>query len=149
MNFIGIDLHTNRFTGCYRSEQSSVDNPRDKRIETYDLNGFGLAQFFKTLTVDTHVLIEATITTFSFVRLFKDRVKAVVIANTYELKQISLARCNTDQIDADKLCGIIKMQALTGEQLVSPVTMPSKEIQDLRGLSRRTGCTGSRIMHGR
>jgi transposase len=111
-----------------------VDNPKDKRIETFDLNDIGLAQFFKTLTEDTYVLIEATITTFAFARLFKDRVKAVVIANTYELKQISLARCNTDKIDADKLCRIIKMQALTGEQLVSPVTIPPKEIQDLRGL---------------
>jgi transposase len=134
MNFIGIDLHTNRFTCCYRNEQSSVDNPKDKRMETFDLNDFGLAHFFKTLTEDSYVLIEATITTFAFARLFKDRVKAVVIANTYELKQISLARCNTDQIDADKLCRIIKMQALTGEQLVVPVTLSPKNISDLRGL---------------
>jgi hypothetical protein len=118
----------NRFTCCYRNERSSVDNPKDKRIETFGLNDFGTAQFFKTLTADTHVLIESTVTTFSFARLFKDRVKEVVTANTYELKQISayvprLARCNTDKIDADKLCRIIKMQVLAGEQLVSPVTI--------------------------
>jgi transposase len=134
MNFIGIDLHTNRFTCCYRNERSSVDNPQDKRTATFELNDTGLAQFFATLTADACVLIEATITTFAFARLFRDRVREVVVANTYELKQISLARCNTDQIDADKLCRIIKMQALTGEQLVSPVTIPPKEIQDLRGL---------------
>ncbi|MDR2417629.1 MAG: hypothetical protein LBD79_01070 [Treponema sp.] len=40
MNFIGIDLHTNRFTCCYRNERSSVANSRDKRIETFDLNDF-------------------------------------------------------------------------------------------------------------
>jgi transposase len=134
MNFIGIDLHTNRFTCCYRNEQSSVDNPQDKRIETFDLNEFGLAQFFKTLTEDACVLIEATITTFAFVRLFKDRVKAVATADTYELKQISPARCNTDKIDVDKLCRIIKMQALMGEPLAAPVTLPPKELSDLRGL---------------
>ena len=134
MNFIGIDLHTNRFTCCYRNEQSSVDNPHDKKIETFDLNDFGIAQFLKTLTADTSVLIKATITSFSFARLFKDKVKEVIIANTYELKQISLARCNTDKINADKLCRIIKMQALTGERLVSPVFIPPKAIQDLRGL---------------
>jgi transposase len=77
------------------------------------------------------VLIEATITTFSFARLFGHLVTEVVIANTYELKQISLARCNTDKIDADKLCRIIKMQVLSGEQLISPATIPPKEIQDL------------------
>jgi transposase len=84
--------------------------------------------------MDTYVLVEATITTFSFVRLFKDRVKQVFIANTYELKQVSLARCNTDKLDADKLCRIIKAQVLSGERLVSPVTMPPVEIQELRGL---------------
>jgi transposase len=77
-----------------------------------------MAQFFKTLTADAHVLIEATITTFSFARLFKDRVQEVVVANTYELKQISaymprLARCGTDKIDADKLCRIIKKKYST------------------------------------
>jgi hypothetical protein len=45
-----------------------VNSPQDKRIETYDLNDLGLARFFKTLTEDTCVLIEATITTFSFAR---------------------------------------------------------------------------------
>jgi transposase len=134
MNFIGIDLHTNRFTCCYRNERSSVNNPQDKRVETFERNERGLAPCYPTLDEDTYVLVEATITTFSFARLFQDRVKAVVVANTYELKQISLARCNTDKIDADKLCRIIKMQALTGEQLVSPVTIPPKAIQDLRGL---------------
>jgi hypothetical protein len=65
MQFIGIDLHTNRFTCCYRDERLS-DRPQD-------------------------------------------RVKEVIIDNTYQLKQISaymprLARNNTDKIDADKLC---------------------------------------------
>ncbi|GHV50757.1 IS110 family transposase [Spirochaetia bacterium] len=124
MQFIGIDLHTNKFTCCYRDERSA-----DKRTETFDLNEAGLAAFSGTLTADTHVLVEATITTFSFVRLFKDRVKEVIIANTYELKQISLARTNTD-----KLCRLIKMQVLSGEQTACPVTLPPVEIQELRSL---------------
>ena len=135
MNFIGIDLHTNRFTCCYRDERSSVENPAKGRdIKTFDLNMEGLADFYQTLTKDTYVLVEATITTFSFVRLFKDLVKEVFIANTYELKQISLARCNTDKIDADKLCRILKAQVLSGELLISPVVVPPEEIQDLRSL---------------
>jgi len=135
MNFIGIDLHTNRFTCCYRDERSSVENPAKGRdIKTFDLNMEGLADFYQTLTKDTYVLVEATITTFSFVRLFKDLVKEVFIANTYELKQISLARCNTDKIDADKLCRILKAQVLSGELLISPVVVPPVEIQDLRSL---------------
>ncbi|GMO67737.1 MAG: hypothetical protein Ta2A_15800 [Treponemataceae bacterium] len=135
MNFIGIDLHTNRFTCCYRNENASVKDPaKDKVVKTFELTAEGLAEFYATLTADTYALVEATITTFSFVRLFKDKVKEVIIANTYELKQISLARCNTDKIDADKLCRILKMQVLSGEQTISPVTAPSPEIQDLRSL---------------
>jgi len=135
MNFIGIDLHTNRFTCCYRDERSPADKPAQGRvIKTFELDAQGLAAFYRTLTCDTYVLVEATITTFSFVRLFKERVKEVIIANTHELKQVSLARCNTDKIDADKLCRIIKMQVLSGETSVSPVTLPPEEIQVLRGL---------------
>jgi transposase len=129
MHFIGIDLHTNRFTCCYREEKTA-----DKRIQTFDLNPAGLAAFFKTVNADTYVLIEATITTFSFTRLIREQVKEVIIANTYELKQISLARNNTDKLDADKLCRILKMQVLSGEQAVSPATLPPQVIQDLRGL---------------
>ena len=135
MNFIGIDLHTNKFTCCYRDEHSSVENPqKGKEIKTFDLDAIGLALFAETLTEDTYVLVEATITTFSFVRLIRGMVKEVIIANTYELKQISLARCNTDKIDADKLCRILKAQIMSGEMLVSPVVLASEEIQDLRSL---------------
>jgi len=135
MNFIGIDLHTNKFTCCYRDETSSTEDPRKGRvIETFTLDSKGLGAFYKTLTADTYVLVEATITTYSFVRLFRDKVQEVVIANTYELKQVSLARCNTDKIDADKLCRIIKAQVLSGEQLAQPVTSPPAVIQELRGL---------------
>jgi hypothetical protein len=69
------DLHTNRFTCCYRNEGSSVKDPRDKRTETFDLSPSGLAAFYKTLTADRYVLVVATITIFSFVRLFRHRVK--------------------------------------------------------------------------
>jgi transposase len=133
MTFIGIDLHTNRFTCCYRDGRRS-DRSQDKEIKTFDLNEQGLAAFCATLTGDTYVLVEATITTFSFVRLFRDRVKEVIIGNTYQLKQISLARNNTDKIDADKLCQALKAQVLSGVQQVVPVTLPPEEIQDLRSL---------------
>jgi transposase len=133
MTCIGIDLHTNRFTCCYRDERRS-DRPQDRVMKTFDLTEAGLAAFCATLTEDTCVLVEATITTFSFVRLFKDRVKEVIIGNTYQLKQISLARNNADTIDADKLCQALKAQVLSGVQQVVPVTLPPVEVQELRSL---------------
>ena len=128
MQFVGVDLHTNRFTCCYRGE-----GKEKKETVTFDLTSYGIAQFCQTLTVETYVLVEATITTFAFVRLIQPMVKEVIVANTYELQQISLARKNTDKIDADILCRIIKMQVLSGEQAVSPVVVPPVEIQNLRG----------------
>jgi transposase len=134
MQFIGIDLHTNKFTCSYRDERSPPDAKKGKRTETFDLNEQGLAAFYQTLTPDTYVLVEATITTFAFVRLIQPMVKEVIVANTYELKQISQARNNTDKIDANILSRTVKMQILSGEQVVSPVVVPPAEIQELRGL---------------
>ena len=84
MQCIGSDLHTNKFTCCYRDARSG-----NKRTETVNLSEAGLGAFYGTQRADTHVLLEGMITTFSFVRLFQDRVKEVIITNTYELKQIS------------------------------------------------------------
>jgi len=134
MQCIGIDLHTNKFTCSYRDEHTPVDAKKGKRTETFCLTAHGLAAFYKTLTADTYVLVEATITTFSFVRLIQPLVKEVIVANTYELKQISLARVNTDKIDANILSRILKMLVLSGEQAGFAVTVPPVEIQDLRGL---------------
>ena len=134
MEFIGIDLHTNRFTCSYRDEHTSPEAKKGKRTETFELTSRGLADFFRTLTEETYVLVEATITTFAFVRLIQPMVKEVIVANTYELKQISLARINTDKIDANILSRMLKMQILSGEQAVSAVVVPPVEIQELRGL---------------
>ena len=134
MEFIGIDLHTNKFTCSWRDEHTPSDAKKGKRTETFELSGSDLAKFYRTLTPDTYVLVEATITTFSFVRLIQPLVKEVIVANTYELKQISLARVNTDKIDANILSRILKMQILGREQAVSPVVVPPIEIQELRSL---------------
>ena len=134
MQFIGVDLHTNKFTCCYRDEKGPPDEKGKKVTETFELTDYGMAQFCRTLTAETYVLVEATITTFCFARIIQPLVKEIIVANTYELKQISMARKNTDKIDADILCRIIKMQVLSGEKAISSVTIPPLEIQELRGL---------------
>jgi len=134
MQFIGIDLHTNKFTCSYRDEATPSDAKKGKLTETFDLSGIGLADFYQTLTADTYVLLEATITTNAFVRLIQPLVKEAIVANTYELKQISLARVNTDKIDASILSRILKMLVLSGEQASFAVAVPPEDIQELRGL---------------
>lgn len=128
MVFLGIDLHTNCFTCCYLEESGS------RRLVSFDLNSSGFELFFGTLTKHTHVLVEATVNTFAFVRRFQHLVAQVIIANTHKLKLISFTDKKTDRVDAEKLARIIKAQVLSGEQQVHPVTIPSRLVQDLRAL---------------
>jgi hypothetical protein len=53
-----------------------LTNPKDKVTATFELTALGLADFYRTLTADSYVLIEATISTFSFARLFRHMVKS-------------------------------------------------------------------------
>jgi len=58
----------------------------------------------------------------------------VFVANTHKLKLISLVKKKTDKIDAEKLAIYLKMQILSGEQLIKPVYVPDNTIQELRSL---------------
>jgi transposase len=129
MKYVGIDLHTNRFTCCYLS-----DNPREKQIETFNLDTEGLSCFFATVSKDTYILVEATINTFAFTALFKDLVKEVIVANTYQLKSVGLPGKKTDKLDAAKLAEKLKAQVVSGVQQIMPVSIPPKEIRALRAL---------------
>jgi transposase len=84
--------------------------------------------------MDTYILVEATINTFSFVALFKDLVREVIVANTYQLKSVGVPGKKTDKIDAFKLAEKLKAQVVSGVQQIVPVTIPPKEIRDLRAL---------------
>jgi len=129
MKFVGIDLHTNRFTCCYLS-----DNSKEKQTETFNLDTEGLRSFYSTINKDTYVLVEATINTFAFVTLFKDLVKEVIIANTYQLKSVGVPGKKTDKLDAAKLAEKLKAEIISGVQQIVAVTIPPKEIRDLRAL---------------
>ena len=147
MKYVGIDLHTNRFTCCFL-----CDSPKEKQTETFDLNTEGLNNFYSTIGKDTYVLVEATINTFAFVSLFKDLVQQVIVANTYQLKSVGIPGKKTDKLDAAKLAEKLKAQVVSGVQQIVPVTVPPKEIRDLRALfasyrtlRKETGRTKNRI----
>ena len=129
MEYVGIDLHTNRFTCCYLA-----DNSTEKRMESFELNLDGLRKFYSTVNKNTYVLVEATINTCSFAALFKDLVKDVIVANTYQLKSVGVPSKKTDKIDASKLAEKLKVQVISGVRQIAPVTIPPKEIRDLRAL---------------
>jgi transposase len=129
MKYVGIDLHTNRFTCCYL-----IDNSKEKQTETFELDSQGLKDFYSTIGKDTYVLVEATINTFAFIALFKDLVNEVIVANTYQLKSVGVPGKKTDKLDAAKLAEKLKAQVVSGVQQIVPVTVPPKKIRDLRAL---------------
>jgi len=79
-------------------------------------------------------MVEAPTNTFKFVELIRDKFKEVYVANTHKLKLISLVKKKTDKIDADKLAIYLKMQILSGEELIKPVCVSENTIQDLHSL---------------
>lgn len=128
MKFMGIDLHTNCFTCCTLYEDER------KEMQTFRLEEKSLKEFYETLTYDTYVLIEATINTFKFAQNIEDKVKEVIVSNTYQLKLISFTNKKTDKVDALKLARILKMQILSREEQIGRVVIPPDVIQSLRAL---------------
>ena len=147
MKYAGIDLHTNSFTCCFLDEEGS------RKIKTFELNETDMALFYQYVDpYKTYVLIEATVNSFAFVQLIRKQVKEVIVANTFQLKQISFTNKKTDKIDAYKLARILKGQMMSGEEQVHRVVVPPQHIQDLRALfttyrlmRKQICCTKNRI----
>ena len=125
---LGIDLHSDCFTCCFIYEDGRKHKVR------FQLGDESLLEFFKLLTLNTYVMVEASTNTFKFVELIKEKVKEVYVANTHKLKLISLVKKKTDKIDAEKLAIFLKMQITSNEELIKPVYLPEETIQDLRSL---------------
>ena len=103
-------------------------------METFDLNKQGLSDFYSTIGKDTYILVKATINIFAFVALFKDLVRKVIVANTYQLKSVGVPGKKADKLDAAKLAEKLKAQIISEVRQIVPVTVPPKEIRDLRAL---------------
>jgi transposase len=108
-------------------------------MASYGPDNEGIRSFLKTVDKESHILPEAGITSFAFARLVTPRVKQLLIADTHELKEVSLYSGSnrvkkTGRVDAEKMSRIIRMQVLSGEKAVNPVTVPPELISELRGL---------------
>ena len=115
MVFLGIDLHSNCFSCCFLHEGGGSDKM------SFSITPLELEQFYTHLTVETYVMIEASTNTFQFADLIRDRVKQVFVANPHKLKLISMVKRKTDKIDSEKLAIYLKMQIVSGEELIKPV----------------------------
>jgi transposase len=128
MKYIGIDLHSNKFTCCFLYEHNR------KQTITFILDHNGINNFLKHVTKESYIMVEASTNTFRFVERIKHACQQVIIANTHKLKLISLVKKKTDKIDAEKLAIVLKMQIQSNQKMFEPVHLPDNVIQKLRSL---------------
>jgi transposase len=95
MSYIGVDLHTNSLTACYRTKQGK------ERIRTFAIRR--IADFVKTLRKQDQVAVEATGNTSYFVEQVGKRVKKVVVVDPNQFEVIRRSVRKTDKHDARTL----------------------------------------------
>lgn len=95
MSYIGVDLHTNSLTACYRTKQGK------ERIRTLALSRLG--DFVKTLRKQDKVAVEATGNTKYFVEQIGKRVQKVVVVDPNQFEVIRRSVRKTDKHDARTL----------------------------------------------
>jgi hypothetical protein len=89
MSYLGVDLHSNSFTVCYRSRQGI------ECIATYRTDRVG--QFRKSLRKHDELAVEATGNTAWFVEQIRDRVSRVVVVDPHKFKVIRKSVKKTDK----------------------------------------------------
>lgn len=95
MSYIGVDLHSNSLTACYRTKQGK------ERIRTFALRRIG--EFVKTLRKRDIIAVEATGNTSYFVEQVGKRVKKAVVVDPNQFEVIRRSVRKTDKHDARTL----------------------------------------------
>lgn len=130
MAFIGIDLHTDRFTEA-RLSPGGEKLSMTKQTWTFDPEPF--RRFLDSLSTDDYVLIENTSNAFWFHDLIIDHVAACYVYDTNELRTDGN---KTDKIDAEKLAKKVGYYVTMGcdENEFPTVYVPEESVRELRGL---------------
>jgi transposase len=95
MSYIGVDLHSNSLTACYRTKQGK------ERLRTFALSR--MADFIKTLRKHDRMAVEATGNTRYFVEQVGRRVQKVVVVDPHQFEVIRRSCRKTDKHDARTL----------------------------------------------
>jgi transposase len=121
MSYLGVDLHTNSFTVCYRTRQGK------ERIGTYAIDK--MDAFRKTLRKRDRVAVEATGNTAWFIEQIRRRVLKVIPVDPNQFKVIRKSVKKTDKHDA-------KMLALfLSKDMLPEARMKQKENAQLHSLA--------------
>jgi len=104
MSYLGIDLHSNSLTVCYRTQQGT------EGIKTFALRD--LDAFCKTLRKRDRVAVEATGNTRWFVKQISKRVKEVIVVDPNKFEVITKSVNKTDKHDARTLAYFLSKDML-------------------------------------
>lgn len=129
MSYLGIDLHSNRFTVEKLMFGKTVETERS----TYGLGEQSFGRFKDSLSKDDCVLVENTFNAFWFHDQITERVDTCLVYNT----NVARAEGNkTDKIDSRHLVKKLAYYLMWGrrEEDLPTVYVPDAEIRELRGL---------------
>jgi len=124
MSYLGIDLHTNSLTVCYRTQQGK------ERLCTFalkDLDAFG-----KTLRKRDRVAVEATGNTRWFVEQIRRRVKEVIVVDPNKFEVITRSVNKTDKHDARTLAYFLSKDMLPQARIKDEQTAQLHSLAETR-----------------
>jgi transposase len=126
MAYIGVDLHTDKFTAMFKDRRES--------LETYYLDPDGIRKFKNDLNEDDYIILEASTPTFSFTDIIEDKVKKAIVVDPFQFKAIANSGKKTDKVDARTLARMGKYHVESGENFLPEVYKPAESIRKLRSL---------------
>jgi len=124
MSDLGIDLHTNSLTVCYRTRQGK------ERIRTFALED--LDAFCKTLRKRDRVAVEATGNTRWFVQQIRPRVNKVIVVDPNKFEVITKYVNKTDKHDAKTLAYFLSKDMLPEARIKDTKTAQLHSLAETR-----------------
>lgn len=130
MKFIGIDLHSDKFTVGIWDTKSETEKII---LMTFYITIESLARFYKLLDKNTYVVVEASTNAFWFYDKIADKVKECFVCLKKEKKN---RKNKNDKIDTRDLTRLLAVHVMTrgNKKVLETVHVPSHAAQELRAL---------------
>jgi len=128
MAYIGVDLHSDKFTAAFRNKRN------EDTLKSYYIDENEIDNFKKSLKKDDYIFIEASTPTFAFTDLLKDKVKKTIVIDPFKFKAIADSRKKTDKVDARQLAKMGKYHVETDKDFLPEVYVVEERIRKLRSL---------------
>jgi len=128
MAYIGVDLHSDKFTAAFR------DKMNKDTLKSYYIDENEIDNFKRSLKKDDYIFLEASTPTFAFTDLLQDTVKKTIVIDPFKFRAIADSRKKTDKIDARQLARMGKYHVETDKNFLPEVYVVEKRIRKLRSL---------------